>query len=106
MAKVIFVLYKRPEMSTDEFRRYWEETHAPIAAKMPGVREYVQNHAVSDPEGEEPPYAGVAELVFDTPEDMQQGLGSEEAQAAIADLPNFTDEEKTEAAVVEEVIIV
>ena len=50
--------------------------------------------------------SSIFELVFDSPEDMQQGLESEEAQAAIADLPNFTAEYKTETAVVEEVTII
>ncbi len=44
--------------------------------------------------------------MFDSPEAMQQGLESEEAQAGIAGLPNFTEEEKTETAVVEEVTII
>jgi uncharacterized protein (TIGR02118 family) len=106
MAKLIFVLYKRQDMSVDEFRSYWKETHAELAKKIPGARKYLQNHAVSDPEGEAPPYSGVAELVFDSPEEMQQGLESEEAQAAIADLPNFTDESRMEVAVVEEVSVI
>ena len=106
MAKLIFVLYKRQDMSADEFRSYWKETHAELAKKIPGARKYLQNHAVSDPEGEEPPYSGVAELVFDSPEEMRKGLESEEAQAAIADLPNFTDESRMEVAVVEEVSVI
>jgi uncharacterized protein (TIGR02118 family) len=54
MAKLIFVLYKRQDMSADEFRSYWKETHAELAKKIPGARKYLQNHAVSDPEGEAP----------------------------------------------------
>jgi uncharacterized protein (TIGR02118 family) len=106
MTKLIFVLYKRQDMSADEFRSYWKDTHAPMSAKLPNVKGYIQNHALSDPEGEEPPYSGVAEVKFDSPEEMQSALESEEAQAAIADLPNFTDEEKIEVAVVEEVSVV
>ncbi len=38
MTKAIFMLYRQPDMSGDEFRDYWRNMHGPIAAKMPGLR--------------------------------------------------------------------
>jgi uncharacterized protein (TIGR02118 family) len=107
MVKAIFVLYRKPGTSGEEFRRYWRETHAPIAEKIPGLRRYVQNHALPDPEsGAEPAYAGFAELRFDSPEALQQGITSPEGEAALTDLENFTDTEKNTSVVVEEVEVV
>ena len=61
MVKVMVFLTKRADMSRDEFRRYWRETHGPLGAAMPGVRKYVQNHATADGT----PFDGVAEMWFD-----------------------------------------
>jgi uncharacterized protein (TIGR02118 family) len=60
--KVVYVRFKKAGMSREEFRGYWKDTHAPIAKEMPGLKEYVQNHALVDPEGHEPPYDGFDEL--------------------------------------------
>lgn len=106
MAKLVFVLYKKREMSDEEFSDYWRTTHADLAKKIPGVRSYIQNHAISDPAGEPPPYAGVAELVFENDQAMTDGLASDEAGAAIADLPNFTEDTRTQVSIVEEVEVV
>ncbi len=38
MVKVIYSINRKPDMSVEEFQRYWRETHAPIAARGPGVR--------------------------------------------------------------------
>jgi len=75
MTKAIFMLYRRPNMSGDEFRDYWRNTHGPIAAKMPGLKKYVQNQALMTEEGE-PPVAGIAEVYFDTVKAMQDALAS------------------------------
>jgi uncharacterized protein (TIGR02118 family) len=45
VTKVLVMLHKQAGQSWDEFQRYWQETHGPIAARMPGLRSYVQNHA-------------------------------------------------------------
>ncbi len=105
MTKAIFMLYRRPNMSGDEFRDYWRNTHGPIAAKMPGLKKYVQNQALMTEEGE-PPVAGIAEVYFDTVKAMQDALASPEGEAALADLPNFTDAEKTTTVIVNEVDLV
>jgi uncharacterized protein (TIGR02118 family) len=105
VTKAIFMLYRRQDMSGDEFRDYWRNTHGPIAAKMPGLKKYVQNQALMTEEGE-PPVAGIAEVYFDSVEAMQDALSSPEGEAALADLSNFTDAEKTTTVIVEEVDLV
>ena len=102
MTKVLVMLHKRSDQNWDEFQRYWRETHGPIAARIPGLRGYVQNHAA---DRGNVPYA-VAELYFDSPEALQAALATPEGQAALADLGNFVDAQQTGLAVVEEVRIV
>jgi len=96
------MLHKQPDQSWEEFQRYWRETHGPIVQRIPGLRKYVQNHA-SDRGGV--PYA-VAELYFDGPDALQEALASPEGQAALGDLGNFVDGERTGMVVVDEVRIV
>jgi len=78
--KVVYVMFKKAGMSREEFRGYWKDTHAPIAKEMPGLKEYVQNHALVDPEGNEPPYDGFDELYFESQEAMEEALASSEGE--------------------------
>ena len=105
MTKVIYVLHRRPDMDRDEFRRYWRDIHGPIAARMPGLRRYVQDHALTDVLGE-PPCDGIAELWFDSEEAMRAALASPEGVATLADVPNFLDRDRIGEMVVEEVTVV
>ena len=100
MTKIVVFLNKRPDMSRDEFRRYWREVHGPLGAKMPGVRKYMQNHAIADGA----PFDGFAEMRFDNTASMQAALASPESAAAGVDAPNFI--EKTQLTFVEEVEMV
>ena len=42
MIKFMVVCYRRPDWSRDQFRRYFRETHGPLAMAMPGLRGYVR----------------------------------------------------------------
>ena len=37
------LLRRRPDISPEEFGRYWREVHGPLAAHLPGLRRYEQN---------------------------------------------------------------
>jgi uncharacterized protein (TIGR02118 family) len=102
MLKMVFIAHRKPGMDEKEFHRYWKETHAPIAAKIPGLRKYVQRHAVAGAEGAAPPIDGISEMWFDGPE----ALETPEAQAAIADTANFLDVERSPGFAFDEVVIV
>jgi uncharacterized protein (TIGR02118 family) len=87
MARLI-VLYRQP---TDEaaFQRHYFETHVPLVQKIPGLRSYeVSEGPVAAPGGASNTFL-VAMLEFDSMAALQQGMGSAEGQAAVADLPNF-----------------
>lgn len=76
MIKIVFCLTRRPELSREEFQRYWRENHAPLVAAAKealNIRRYVQCHtvptaidaAVRSARGMEGEYDGVAELWWD-----------------------------------------
>ena len=103
--KMIGLLPRRPDMSPDEFRKYWTTTHAEITAKVPGLRSYIQNICLPDENGE-PAYDGVALLAFDSPEGMQKAVGTEEWAAVLDDVPKFVDGSRIVIMIAEENVVV
>lgn len=77
------ILYGRPE-DPEAFRRYYEQSHIPIARRMTGLTGW--NLSWLDDGG---PYLLVAELYAETKTDLDAVLASPEGQAANADLRNF-----------------
>lgn len=97
MIKMVFLANRKPGMSLDEFQRYWRDSHALIASKIPGLRKYTQQHTVH-PESEAPaPFDGLAEMWFANAE----ALDTPEFEAAIADTANFLDPDRSHGFVVE-----
>jgi uncharacterized protein (TIGR02118 family) len=82
------VLYNHPE-DPAAFDKHYTEVHAPLAAKMPGLRRYTYAKPGPGPDGSQPAYYLVAVLDFDDEAGLGAAMGSEEGQAASADLPNF-----------------
>ena len=106
MIKLVFALRRKPELSVEQFQTYWRETHAPLVAERAEVlkiRRYVQVHtkdlgglhtAFQKRNGGAPePYDGVAELWFDSLDDMGgDDPAVRQAQAdLLADEANFID---------------
>jgi uncharacterized protein (TIGR02118 family) len=93
MVKLIYCISKKPDMSVEDFQRYWREVHAPIAAAIPGVRRYVQCHVVPETYGGRttPGFDGAAELWWDDLDAMRAAMGTPEVQAALEDEKNFID---------------
>ncbi len=105
MFTVTFVLYEKTGMDRADAQKYWRDTHGPIVKTIPGVRRYVQQHAVAAPEGEIP-FLGVASLYFDDQEAFTAATGSPGFAEAIADIPNFADPDRVSTAFVEDVVII
>lgn len=105
MFTVTFVLYEKDDTDRTEALQYWRETHGPLAAKIPGVQHYVQQHAVGAPEGQ-PPFLGVASIRFADQAAFENAAGSPEFAAAIDDMKNFSDVNSLPTAFVDEVTIV
>jgi len=106
MLKFIVILYKRPDLSEEEFLKYYRETHGPMAEKLPGIRRYAQNFVAKDPKREHPGWSAVAELYFDDWEAMEAAWATPEGEAATSDLENFADLTRTTWSVVEEAVVI
>jgi len=83
----VTVLYGHPD-NPGAFEDYYANTHLPIAATMKGVVKLEATKFVDGPDGK-PAYYRMAEVYFDSPEQMQTTLGSPEGQATVDDIPNF-----------------
>jgi uncharacterized protein (TIGR02118 family) len=66
MVKAIFIVSKLPGLTLSEFFERWEHAHGPLAARVPGLRRYVQNHALPEAYvGRGQTHDGWSELWFD-----------------------------------------
>jgi uncharacterized protein (TIGR02118 family) len=94
LIKLVFNIRRREGMTRDEFQRYWRNEHARLVeaqADVLRIRRYVQTHAretaadeaLAAARGSEPGYYdGVAELWWDSVEDLLEASSSEEGQVA------------------------
>lgn len=105
MLKFMVVIYRRPDLSLEQFRRHLEQVHAPLVKKLPGVRKYLQNYAVSDLKRKHPGWDAIVEVYFDSREAMEAAWATPEGAASDADLPLFADLARTTWSVVEEVTL-
>jgi uncharacterized protein (TIGR02118 family) len=103
MVKLVFCLRRKPGMSREEFQRYWRDIHAPLVAGHAaalGIQRYVQSHTMTTPvnavlrasRGGPDEFDGVAELWWDSIDDLAAGSSSDAGQAAGAAL--LEDERK------------
>jgi uncharacterized protein (TIGR02118 family) len=87
MVKLV-VLYG-PPADPAAFDEYYAGTHAGLAAKLDGVKKFEAAHVVATPDGSPPPYHLMAELWFDSAEELQATMASDAGQAVSGDLANF-----------------
>jgi uncharacterized protein (TIGR02118 family) len=105
MIKFMVVLYRRPDLTPEQFREYFRKVHGPLAESIPGLRKYIQNFAMPDPRRPHPGWDAVIELYFDDRESMEGAWHTPEGRAATDDLANCTDLARTTWSVVEETVV-
>lgn len=97
MIKLVFCLKRKEGMSRQEFQDYWLNTHGPLVrerAKAIGCRRYVQVHTATTPlddalrgsRSAPESYDGVAELWWDSIDDLTAAAGTPEGQKAAQEL--------------------
>jgi uncharacterized protein (TIGR02118 family) len=98
LIKLVFSIRRRQGMTREEFQRYWRDEHARLVerhAEVLRIRRYVQTHlretdadeAISEARGSEPgQYDGVAELWWESVEELLAASSSDEGQIAAAAL--------------------
>jgi uncharacterized protein (TIGR02118 family) len=89
MVKLV-VLYGTPA-DPAAFDRHYAEVHTPLVHKIPKLRQFDAGRVLGTPDGSPAPYFFIAELLFDSPEDLAAGMQSVEGQAAGADVQTFAD---------------
>jgi uncharacterized protein (TIGR02118 family) len=105
MVKAIYLIRRKPELSREDFHRYWRDVHGAIAARIPGLRRYVQCHAIArDGDGET--FDGAAEAWFDDMDAVRRAVASPEYAAARTDEARFIDLERTSLIFTEEVTVI
>jgi uncharacterized protein (TIGR02118 family) len=95
MIKLTFCLHRLPHLSRADFQRYWFENHAPLVAKhreVLRIRRYVQMHSgspemnagIAASRGAPQMFDGVAELWWDSLDDIVTNTSPEAAAAGTA----------------------
>jgi uncharacterized protein (TIGR02118 family) len=94
MIKIVMCLRRVPTLSPAEFYRYWLEHHGPLVrrhAEALRIRRYTQGHTFTDPRiapavdargCQVPSYDGVAEVYWDSIDDLVAGGSSREGREA------------------------
>ena len=117
MIKLIMCLRRRSDKTREEFQDYWLNQHGPFFQKHSGdmrSKKYVQSHTLNSPmndlfresRGLQPDYDGVAEVWFESEEDMVAAMSSPEGQklaaALLEDESTFIDHSASSAFLVRE----
>jgi uncharacterized protein (TIGR02118 family) len=102
MVKFMVVLYRRADLSPEEFRANLRQIHGPMAERILGLRRYVQNHVAFDASRTHPGWDAVVELYWDDRECMEAAWRSPEGEAATGHLKDFVDLAKSTWAIVDE----
>ena len=93
MLTLVFCLRRRPELSREEFQRYWREHHGPLMKsnmKALDARKYQQWHTCSGPEAEQlmrsrggsGDYDGLAVVWWDDLAHFVAATGTDDGRAA------------------------
>ncbi|MBV9605610.1 MAG: EthD family reductase [Solirubrobacterales bacterium] len=87
MVKLV-VAYGTPE-DPAAFDEHYASTHRPLAEKIPNLRRFEAGKILGTPDGSAAPFYFMAELWFDSPQELQAAMGTPEGEAAGADVANF-----------------
>jgi uncharacterized protein (TIGR02118 family) len=90
MVKVIYTAARMPGLSLEDCFNHWLEVHAPLGARVPGLRRYVQNHAIPEAYGVRGlTHDAFTELWFDDLAALRSAVASPEWQALRDDVGLF-----------------
>ncbi|MGB7053601.1 MAG: EthD domain-containing protein [Acidimicrobiales bacterium] len=108
IVKLVFCVRRKPELTREEFQRYWLDEHGPLVRSLreaqPGLRRYVQSHTIEIPaselarasRGTAEPYDGITEVWIDdeslesepTPEFIEAGMRLLDDESTFVDFAN------------------
>jgi uncharacterized protein (TIGR02118 family) len=106
MVKVITFLRRKAGMPVEEFQSYWRTRHPEVVTRLPGVRRYLQSHALLQVYGhEEPIYDGIAEVWADDTDALRAMTRSPAHAAVQADEAHFIDRASMGVIITEDHVI-
>ena len=88
MTARFLALYETPA-DPEVFDRYYREVHIPLGSRLPGLRRYTVGRDAATVRGR--PYYLVAELEWDTMDDLRAAFASPEGRAAAADAAHLAE---------------
>jgi len=100
--KFVVVLYRRPDLTAEQFHANLRGEHTELAEKLPGLRRYVQNHVAPDATRRHPGWDAVVELFWDDRASMEAAWASPEGRRATKHLEEFVDLSRTTWSIVSE----
>jgi uncharacterized protein (TIGR02118 family) len=115
MIKLVMCLHRRPDITREQFQDYWLNKHGPFFQKNAAVmrsKRYVQCHtidsqlndAMRNSRGMQPEFDGVAEVWFESEEDLMEAMTTPEMQklsaALLEDEASFIDHSRSSAFLV------
>lgn len=118
MIKLLMCLHRRSDLTREQFQDYWKNSHGPFFMEHASVmrtKKYLQSHTLNSPlnegmrlsRGMAEEYDGVAEVWFESEEDLMEAMGSAEmaelAPKLMDDEQTFIDHARSCAFLVEEV---
>ncbi len=102
MIKVVGLVWKRPDLTRQQFKDYWINNHSKLekgSTEKNPVRRIVASFAV----GEEPAYFdGMVELYFASPEDLKAQFAGPQRALMKEDEKNFCDQSKDPVFIIAE----
>jgi uncharacterized protein (TIGR02118 family) len=101
VVKIILLLYRRPDLSAEAFRRYWHEQHRPLLERLPGLQRLVLNDVVPVPGGAPSACDGISEDWFESAEAMQAAFASPEGQATARDVAELAPDGRVRSMIFE-----
>jgi uncharacterized protein (TIGR02118 family) len=111
VVKAVALLRRNPSLSPEQFRKHYEEVHAPLAKRLfPFMRKYVRNYVTAAPfapAGRELRFDCITEEWFDDMEAIRNMMGiyaSEAGRPIREDEKALFDMAKLEYLFVEEVV--
>ncbi|WP_028865640.1 EthD domain-containing protein [Psychromonas aquimarina] len=117
MIKFIMCCTRHAEMTREEFQDYWLNSHGPLFQKFADTyraKKYIQSHTIATPlnegiresRGMMQAYDGVAEVWFESEQELMEAMSSSEGQEISAvllkDEGNFIDHAKSTAFIAKE----
>ena len=106
--KSVGFLVRKAGLPVEEFQRHWLLVHGPIAAAIPGLRQYVQSHTrlAAYEAGRVPAYDGAAIAWYDSADAFRAAAASVEYTRAATDGPSFLTIDRVRSILTREHVIV